>query len=43
MKNKHTRHKKTGDGEVKLPERARKHAYDDEATMVNRRWVPERS
>jgi polyphosphate kinase 2 (PPK2 family) len=28
---------------VKLPERAKKHAYDDEATMVNRRWVPERS
>jgi polyphosphate kinase 2 len=28
---------------VKLPERAKKHAYDDEATMVNRRWVPDRS
>ena len=28
---------------VKLPERAMKHAYDDEATMVNRRWVPDRS
>ncbi len=27
---------------VKLPKRAMKHAYDDDATMVNRRWIPER-
>jgi len=27
---------------VKLPERSMKHAYDDEATMVNRRWIPEK-
>ena len=26
---------------VKLPKRNMKHAYDDEATMVNRRWIPE--
>ena len=28
---------------VKLPDRSMKHAYDDEVTMVNRRWIPERS
>lgn len=27
---------------VKLPERSEKHAYDDEATMKNRRWIAER-
>ena len=27
---------------VKLPPRSRKHAYDDEATLKNRRFVPER-
>ena len=27
---------------VKLPERSNKHAYDDEATMKNRRWITER-
>ncbi len=27
---------------VKLPKRDMKHAYDDEATMANRRWIPER-
>lgn len=27
---------------VKLPERSMKNAYDDEATMVNRRWIPEK-
>jgi hypothetical protein len=26
---------------VKLPKRAMKHAYDDEATMAGRRWIPE--
>jgi polyphosphate kinase 2 len=26
---------------VKLPKRITKHAYDDEATMVKRRWIPE--
>jgi len=25
---------------VKLPKRDMKHAYDDEATMVKRRWIP---
>jgi len=28
---------------VKLPKRDMKHAYDDVATMTNRRWIPERS
>jgi polyphosphate kinase 2 len=28
--------------EVKLPERSEKHAYDDEATMKDRRWIAER-
>jgi polyphosphate kinase 2 len=28
--------------EVKLPKRSMKHAYDDEHTMADRRWVPER-
>ena len=28
--------------EVKLPKRATKHAYDDEHTMTDRRWIPER-
>lgn len=27
---------------VKLPDRAAKHAYDDEAPMKHRRWIPER-
>jgi len=27
---------------VKLPRRNMKHAYDDEATMTKRRWIPER-
>ena len=27
---------------VKLPKRKMKNAYDDEATMANRRWIPER-
>jgi len=27
---------------IKLPSRDRKHAYDDEATMRNRRWIRER-
>jgi polyphosphate kinase 2 len=26
---------------VKLPKRDMKHAYDDEASMANRRWIPE--
>lgn len=26
---------------VKLPKRSMKHAYDDEATMADRRWIPE--
>jgi len=28
---------------VKLPKRNMKHAYDDDATMANRRWIPARS
>lgn len=28
---------------VKLPKRDVKHAYDDDAPMVNRRWIPQRS
>ena len=28
--------------EVKLPKRSSKNAYDDEATMTNRRWIPEK-
>lgn len=28
--------------QVKLPDRATKHAYDDEAPMKHRRWIPER-
>jgi polyphosphate kinase 2 (PPK2 family) len=27
---------------VKLPERSIKHEYDDEAPMLNRRWIPEK-
>jgi polyphosphate kinase 2 len=27
---------------VRLPKRNMKHAYDDEASMANRRWIPER-
>jgi hypothetical protein len=27
---------------VKLPKRSMKHAYDDEATMTDRRWIPTR-
>jgi polyphosphate kinase len=27
--------------EVKLPKRSMKHAYDDEATMEHRRWIPD--
>ncbi|MBP8098206.1 MAG: hypothetical protein KAY03_02710, partial [Arenimonas sp.] len=26
---------------VKLPKRKTKHAYDDEAPMVRRRWIPD--
>ncbi|HEY6617297.1 MAG TPA: hypothetical protein VIZ32_22375, partial [Vicinamibacterales bacterium] len=26
---------------VKLPSRSKKHAYDDEATLANRKFVPE--
>ncbi|MFZ5677528.1 MAG: polyphosphate kinase 2 [Pseudomonadota bacterium] len=27
---------------VKLPKRSKKHAYDDDATMLRRRWIPEK-
>jgi len=27
---------------VRLPRRSQKHAYDDEATLAGRRFVPER-
>src|SRR5262245_38869500 len=35
-------HKKVDRPKVKLPDRSRKHAYDDEATIARRRFVPER-
>ena len=35
-------HHKTKRQKVKLPPRSRKHAYDDEATLARRRFVPER-
>jgi hypothetical protein len=28
---------------VHLPKRSTKHAYDDEAPMAKRRWIPERA
>jgi polyphosphate kinase 2 len=34
-------HKKIKPKKVKLPERSRKHAYDDDATLKRRRFVPE--
>jgi polyphosphate kinase 2 len=34
-------HKKIKRPKVKLPDRSRKHAYDDEATIARRRFVPE--
>jgi polyphosphate kinase 2 len=34
-------HKKIDRPKVKLPNRSRKHAYDDEATMARRKFVPE--
>jgi hypothetical protein len=27
---------------IKLPNREKKHAYDDEATMKDRRWIKEK-
>jgi polyphosphate kinase 2 len=35
-------HKKIDRPKVKLPNRSRKHEYDDEATIARRRFVPER-
>ncbi len=35
-------HKRIARPKVILPDRARKHAYDDEATLAKRRFVPER-
>jgi len=35
-------HKKTDHPKVKLPRPSQKHAYDDEATIAKRRFVPER-
>jgi polyphosphate kinase 2 len=35
-------YEKVSHPKVKLPERSDKHAYDDEATMKNRRWITER-
>jgi polyphosphate kinase len=32
---------KRDDDEVKLPSRDKKHAYDDEATIRDRRWIKE--
>ena len=34
-------HKKIERPKVKLPDRSRKHAYDDEATLARRKFVPE--
>ena len=34
-------HKKIHRPKVKLPERSKKHAYDDEATLARRKFVPE--
>ena len=34
-------YKKLERDKVKLPSRSKKHAYDDEAPMRNRRWIPE--
>jgi polyphosphate kinase 2 len=34
-------YKKVDHPKVKLPDRSKKHAYDDEATLVKRRFVPE--
>jgi polyphosphate kinase 2 len=34
-------HKKIGRPKVKLPDRSRKHAYNDEKTLARRRFVPE--
>jgi hypothetical protein len=35
-------HHKVPHTKVQLPRRSRKHAYDDEATIADRRFVPER-
>jgi len=34
-------YKKIDRPKVKLPDRSRKHAYDDEATLARRKFVPE--
>jgi len=34
-------YKKVDRPKVKLPDRSRKHAYDDEASLARRRFVPE--
>ena len=34
-------YKKVDHPKVKLPDRSKKHAYDDEATLARRRFVPE--
>jgi hypothetical protein len=34
-------HKKLPKTKVKLPNRSRKHAYDDEASIAKRKFVPE--
>jgi polyphosphate kinase 2 (PPK2 family) len=34
-------HKKIDRPKIELPNRSKKHAYDDEATLVDRRFVPE--
>jgi hypothetical protein len=35
-------HKKMEREKVKLPNRSKKHAYDDEASIARRRFIPER-
>jgi len=34
-------YKKVDKEEIKLPKRKTKHEYDDQATMANRRFIPE--
>jgi len=34
-------HKKVDKPKVKLPDRSKKHAYDDEATIAKRNFVPD--
>ena len=35
-------HKKLPREKIKLPDRSKKHAYDDQASLKNRRFIPEK-